>query len=93
MRFFLSFDAVVQLSSWIHGPVPVDAFLLEEFGDGVDVDEVDDGKDELCLSTGDAFPVGEEFAAFVLDVLFELCWRCSTTVKGEKAYPFAFGVL
>lgn len=73
MRFFLSFDAVVRLLSWIHGEVPVDAFLLEELGDGVDVDEVDDGKDELCLSAGDAFPVGEEFAAFVLDVLFELC--------------------
>jgi len=73
--------------------LPVDAFLLEELGDCVDVDEVDDGQDELGLSTGDAFSVGEQLAAFVLDVLFELCWGSDTTVNGEKASPFAFGVL
>lgn len=52
--------------------VPVDAFLLEEFGDGVDVDEVDDGEDELGLSAWDAFAIGEELATLVLNVLFEL---------------------
>jgi hypothetical protein len=65
------------------GGVPVDALLLEELGDGVDVDEVDDGEDELGLAAGDAFAVGEELAAFVLDVFLELRGVGGTRVKGE----------
>lgn len=63
--------------------VLVDAFLLEELGDGVDVDEVDDGEDELGLSAWDAFAIGEELAALVLDILAELGGEGGTRVKGE----------
>lgn len=63
--------------------VLVDAFLLEELGDGVDVDEIDYGEDELGLAAGDAFAIGEELAAFVLDVFLELDGRGGTRVKGE----------
>lgn len=65
------------------GGVPVDALLLKEFSDGVDVDEVDDGEDELGLSARDAFAIGEELAALVLDVVAELRGEGGTRVKGE----------
>lgn len=67
----------------MEGGIPIDAFLLEEFGDGVDVDEVDDGEDELGLSAWDAFAIGEELATLVLDVLSELRREGGTRVKGE----------
>ena len=45
---------------------------MEELGDGVDVDEVDDGEDEFGFSAGDSFAIGEQFASFVVDVFAEL---------------------
>ncbi len=65
----------------------VEPLLLQEFGDGVDVDEVDDGEDVLGFSARDAFAIGEELAAFVVDVVSELIGGWSTFSKGEKASP------
>ncbi len=59
--------------------VPVVAFLVEELCDGVDMDEVDDSKDELGFASGDAFAIREQFAAFVVDILFELGIRARVT--------------
>ena len=56
---------------------------MQKFGDSVDVDEVDDGEDEFSFPAGDSFAVGEEFAAFVVDVLFELGGMAGTVSKGE----------
>ena len=48
------------------------------------MDEVDDGEDVLGFATGDAFAVGEEFAAFVVDVVAELGGTAGTCSKREK---------
>ena len=45
---------------------------MQELWDGVDVDEVDDGKDKLGLSSGNSFAIGEKFTAFIFDILFKL---------------------
>lgn len=45
---------------------------MEEFGDCVDVHQVDNGEDELSFATGDAFAIWEEFAALIVDVVPEL---------------------
>jgi hypothetical protein len=57
--------------------------LVEELGDGVDVDEVDAGEDEFCFAAGDAFAIGEELASFVVDILLELRGGGGTVSKGE----------
>jgi hypothetical protein len=67
--------------------------LLEKLGDCVDVYKIDYGKDVLSFTTWDAFAIWEKFASFVIDVFFELCGGRRTSVKGEKDYPRALGVL
>jgi hypothetical protein len=56
---------------------------VEEFCDGVDMNEVDYSKDELGFATGDTFAIREEFAALVVDVLLELGREEGTNSKGE----------
>ena len=46
----------------------VDALLLEDFTDCVDVDEVNEGKDVFGLAPGDALAVGEQPTPLVLKV-------------------------
>lgn len=73
--------------------VRVGALLLEELRDSVDVDEIDDGQDELGLAAWNALAIWEQFATLVLDVLAKLNAPGLTSVKGEKASPLALGVL
>lgn len=73
--------------------VPVGALLLEELGHGVDVDKVDHCQDVLRLAAWNAFAIGEQLAALVLDILKELPKADRTGLKGEKASPLALGVL
>jgi hypothetical protein len=63
--------------------VPIVAFEIEELGDGIDVDEVDDGEDVLGLPAGYPLAVWEQLAPLVLDVLSELGIYFSTAEKGE----------
>lgn len=71
----------------------VNALLLQEFGNCVYVDEIDDCQYELGFAAGNTFPIWEELASFVLDILSELDARRCTRVKGEYASPRALGVL
>lgn len=63
--------------------VLVDSFLVKEFGDGIDVNEIDDGEYEFSFSSRDSFAIGEEFAAFVVDIFAELHGVRGTVSKGE----------
>lgn len=63
--------------------LPVVAFKIEELGDSIDVDEVDDGENVFRLSPRDSLAVWEQFTPLVFDVLSELCIYGSTAEKGE----------
>jgi hypothetical protein len=73
--------------------LPVDPLLLQELGNCIDMYKVDNGEDELGLPAWNPLAIGEELAAFVLNILFELDGGRDTSVKGEKDSPRALGVL
>lgn len=66
------FDAVALLLSWVEWEVLIDLFLLEEFGNRINVNEVDNRQYKFGLAAWNAFAVGEKFAAFVFDIFAEL---------------------
>lgn len=71
----------------------VGPLLLEELGNGINVDEIDNRKDELGLPAGHSLPIRKQFAPLILDIFLELPHSMFTAVNGEKASPLALGVL
>lgn len=71
----------------------VGPLLLEEFGDGINVDEINNGKDELGLPAGHSLPIRKQLTPLILDIILKLPHSIFTAVNGEKASPLALGVL
>ena len=71
------------ICSFIGPSVLVCLFLLQELRDDVDVYEVYNCEDILGLSAWNSLAIWEKFAAFILDILFELNEGGRTNVKGE----------
>ena len=63
--------------------LPIVALKIEELGDDIDVDEVDDGENIFSLSAWDSLAVGEQFTPLVFDVFSELSIDSITAEKGE----------
>ena len=85
MRPYGPFASAAQLCFYMMVDLLIEFFLLEEFRDCVDMDEIDDTEDIFCFASGDSFAIGEEFASFVIDIFFELNQSKSTCSKGDQA--------
>ena len=81
--FFFAFVVAVLLSYCLKLIVLINAFLLEELRDSIDMNKIDNSEDVFSFTSWDAFAIGEQFAAFVVDVLFELDGEVGTVWKGE----------
>ena len=86
MIFFWLVVFVAILCDWIEAEVPVNSFLLQEFGDGVHVDEKDDRQDEFSFSAWNSFAIGEEFAPLVFDIIFELKIEVQVPFRKENRH-------
>lgn len=73
------------------GEVLVVALLMEELCDCIDVDEVGDGEDEFGFPSRDSFAIGEQLAAFVVDIISELLMTGRYLFEGSPALASAKG--
>jgi len=64
--------AAARLYCYLKAKIHIDALLLIELGEGVDMDEVDYGEDVLCLAAWNSFTIREEFTTFAFDIFSEL---------------------
>ena len=55
---------------------------MQKLGDSIDVDEVDNGKDELGFPAWDPLAIREQSTPFLMDILFELSEAAGYSFEG-----------